>query len=255
MMKLYQFVGSHFCEKARWALDYKRIGYQPINLVPGFHLKTIRKLARKTSLPVLVDGETVIQDSPAIITWLDNRFPALSLTPADPQAAREALDWEAWLDRHVGVNLRLWFYYYTLPHRQLALRFLLQGTHGFSSVAFRLVFPQVRKRMMQYMNINTDSAREAEAQVHIALQKLDEALTGREFLVGERFSRADLTACALLSPWCFSRDSDLPHEMLAARRLFATRRCYRYVLDVYERYRRHPVDAIASEPVLGQRSL
>lgn len=57
MIKLYQFAFSHFCEKARWALDYKSIPYTPVNLLPGLRIKPIRKLAPKTCMPVLVDGE------------------------------------------------------------------------------------------------------------------------------------------------------------------------------------------------------
>jgi glutathione S-transferase len=58
MIKLHQFQCSHFCEKARWALEYKQVPYQPVNLLPGFHLKPMRKLAPKSCVPVLVDEET-----------------------------------------------------------------------------------------------------------------------------------------------------------------------------------------------------
>src|SRR5262249_32602984 len=124
MMKLYQFPFSHYCEKARWALEYKRVPYQPVNLLPGLHLKAVRRVASNTSLPVLLDEESAVQDSSAIITYLDARFPTPSLTPADPAAAREALEWEDYLDEQIGVTLRLWFYYHALADRERALRFL-----------------------------------------------------------------------------------------------------------------------------------
>jgi len=59
MIKLYQFCCSHFCEKARWALEYKRLAYRPVNLVPGLHLRPVRKLAPKSCVPLLVDATTV----------------------------------------------------------------------------------------------------------------------------------------------------------------------------------------------------
>ena len=43
-LKLYQFAISHYCEKIRWALDYKGLNYETVNLLPGQHVKTIRKL-------------------------------------------------------------------------------------------------------------------------------------------------------------------------------------------------------------------
>jgi glutathione S-transferase len=125
MIQLYQFAFSHFCEKARWALDYKSIAYRPVNLLPGFHMRAIRKLAPKTCLPVLLDEGTVVQDSAAIIDYLDTKNPIPSLTPSDPKAAREAKEWEQYFDEEIGATLRLWFYYHTLPDRSLALSFLL----------------------------------------------------------------------------------------------------------------------------------
>ena len=49
-IKLYQFCISHYCEKARWALDYKGINYQTVNLLPGQHVNTIRKLTGAAGL-------------------------------------------------------------------------------------------------------------------------------------------------------------------------------------------------------------
>ncbi|MCP3675846.1 MAG: glutathione S-transferase family protein, partial [Gammaproteobacteria bacterium] len=45
MIKLYQFPISHYCEKIRWSLDYKNLDYKIINLLPGLHIKTTKKLA------------------------------------------------------------------------------------------------------------------------------------------------------------------------------------------------------------------
>ncbi|VAW80072.1 hypothetical protein MNBD_GAMMA15-1204 [hydrothermal vent metagenome] len=37
-MTLYQFPISHYCEKIRWALDYKGLPYTTINPLPGSHI-------------------------------------------------------------------------------------------------------------------------------------------------------------------------------------------------------------------------
>ena len=34
---LYQFPISHYCEKVRWAMDYKKLEYKAKNLLPGLH--------------------------------------------------------------------------------------------------------------------------------------------------------------------------------------------------------------------------
>jgi Glutathione S-transferase, N-terminal domain len=61
MIELYQFPFSHYCEKVRWALDYKCITYLTINLLPGLHFRRLAKFVPKSSVPVLRDGKTVVQ--------------------------------------------------------------------------------------------------------------------------------------------------------------------------------------------------
>ena len=51
--RLYTFTISHFAEKARWALDYRRIHYQEKRLVPGSHILIVKHMAPGTSVPVL----------------------------------------------------------------------------------------------------------------------------------------------------------------------------------------------------------
>ena len=243
MITLYQFQFSHFCEKARWALDHKGLPYAAENLLPGLHQKVARKRAPRSSLPILVDGETVVQDSTSIITFLDERFPDRPLIPQNPQEAQEALAWEEYLDEEIGVPLRLCFYYHTLPDRARALRFMLDGAPWYGRPLFALIFPKVRTAMMEGMNIHDASARQSEERLEAALEKLDGALKERRFLVGDRFSRADLTACALLSPYCAPGKSEaeisaaFPAQICAMRDRHRTRPFFGWVLDTYRNYR------------------
>ena len=244
MIKLYQFPFSHFCEKARWALDCKGAGYHTVNLLPGFHTMTMRGLAPETSVPVIRDGEKVIQGSPAIISYLDAKYPEALLTPRDPEAARQALEWERYFDEEIGVMLRRWFYYHALSNRRLALSFLLQGSAWYKRPAFLIAFPLVRPAMMRFMNIGADTAKAAEERLRCALDRLDQALNGREFLAGDRFSRADLAACALLSPWCLPDDLEasakFPPAVLKLRDEFKGRPFFRWVQSVYRSHRQPP---------------
>ena len=61
MISLYQLAGSHYCEKVHWALDYKKLLYTTINLIPGPHVKRIKRIAKTSQVPVLIDGNTVEQ--------------------------------------------------------------------------------------------------------------------------------------------------------------------------------------------------
>ncbi len=242
MVELYQFAFSHFCEKARWALDFKGIAYRPVNLLPGMHIKTVKKIAPRSHLPVLVNGASVVQDSPAIITYLDGMQAEPALTPLDAQELREALDWERYLDEEIGVTLRLWFYHHALPDRELALGFILEGAPWHRRLVFRLIFPGVRAAMRKYMNINAESAQHAQMRLLAALDRIDAALQKGNFLVGKRFTRADLCACALLSPFCLPDDDALtgrfPAAVVALRKQHKARPVFAWVRQIYAEYRR-----------------
>ena len=234
---------SHYSEKARWALDFKGIPYTPRHLLPGFHLRTARKLAPRSCLPILEADGVVIQDSTEIINFLEQTFPDPSLTPPDPKDARAAIEWEEYLDEEIGVTLRLWFYYYTLPDRHRALRFLCQDAPWLQRSLFAFSFTTIRRAMTEMMNISAETASGAEQRFLLAFDRLDKALERGPFLVGNRFSRADLTACALLWPLCRPGESEsevealLPPTVCALRKQLQPRRFYRWVLERYQEHR------------------
>jgi glutathione S-transferase len=188
---------------------------------------------------VLRDGAIVVQDSSAIIDYLDQKYAIPALTPSDPNAAHEALDWEEYLDEEIGVNIRLWFYHHALTVRRVGVSFLLQGAAWHKKPLFVLVYPKVGRAMIRSMNINSDTARQAEERLRAALEKLDEALVGRRFLVDDRFSRADLTACALLRRSCIPDEAskEIPPAVRKLRDELRNRRLSQWVKSVYASHR------------------
>jgi len=85
MLTLYQFPISHYCEKIRWTLDYKKLIIKIINLLPGLHVLKTQKLAPHAFVPILVHDNKVIQGSSKIITYLDKEYSEQSLTPKKEQ--------------------------------------------------------------------------------------------------------------------------------------------------------------------------
>jgi glutathione S-transferase len=243
VITLYQFPFSHYCEKIRWALDYKGLPYRQKNLLPGLHMMVAPKLAPKSCLPIIVDDRTAVQDSTAIIDFLDQKFPACPLTPRDTGQAKDALEWEEYIDEDIGAALRLWFYYHALPDRACALRFLLDGAPWYGRPLLTLIYPKLRTAMSDQLNINAESAAQSEARFVAAFAKLDSALKNRRYLVGDCFSRADLTACALLSPFCAFGKSDkelsasFPVRVLALRDEHRSSQLFAWVRDIYAAHR------------------
>jgi glutathione S-transferase len=105
---------------------------------------------------------------------------------------------------------------------------------------FALSFAAIRRAMTDSMNISAENASGAERRFMLAFDRLDAALERGPFLVGNRFSRADLTACALLWPLCRPGESQseveavLPPTVCALRKQLQHRRFYQWVLERYQ---------------------
>jgi maleylpyruvate isomerase len=87
-MKLYGFFRSGTSHRLRIALNLKGLQYEQcaVDLRKEEHLDEPYKAINPQQLvPALeVDGQVMVQ-SPAIIEWLEERYPAPPLLPADPQ--------------------------------------------------------------------------------------------------------------------------------------------------------------------------
>lgn len=247
MMKLYQFPFSHFCEKSRWALDYKGLPYRTVDLAPGTHLLVTRRLAPASHVPILAHDGVVVQGSGAIVDYLDLYWPDRPLTPADPALAESAAVWERDLDRDVGVAVRCWFYFHALPRPRNALALLTRGLSRRQQLMVRLGFPLLRPALRKGMRINAVSAETALSRLLAMLDRLDAALARGPFLAGDRFSRADLAACALLSPLIGVGQSEaaladaLPEPVWQLRASLSQRPVFDWVRTVYRQHRAAPV--------------
>jgi len=199
-LRLHQFPISHYCEKVRWALDYKGLAYQQKNYLPGTHVKKMRAMGGETSVPVLEHDGHYVQGSAAIISYLDDNFPELPLTPEDPAEREEALKWEAFCDREIGPHVRRFCYDTLLEHRQLVVPLLSHGSPFWGKPLLNLSFPKLKKLMRGVMRIREPYVTESREILERALVALQTRLADREYLAGDSFTRADLTAASLLAP-------------------------------------------------------
>ena len=201
MLTLYQFPISHYCEKVRWALDYKGLDYRVVNLLPGGHIKIIKSIAPKTEVPVLQHSENIVQGSGEIISYLDQAFPDKPLTPPDSAQKQQALDWELFVDENIGPHTRVYFYYYLLDRPDIVIPFLTHGQPWHKRWIFRLIYPKVRDKMREFMHINERTADISLKKLKRAIDKLSTHLETKQFLVSDQFTRADLAAASLLAPF------------------------------------------------------
>ena len=219
---LYQFPISHYCEKVRWAMDYKKLEYKAKNLLPGLHLRTTKKMAPKSYVPILIDQGEQIQNSHTIVSYLDEKHPNKSLTPSDPDLRQQALAWEKYCDVEIGVHVRRYCYHILLDEPKIVIPFFTKGGPWWGPLFFKLSFSKLGPVMRKVMMIDEEGAQESERHIQQAIDKLHLEYQARDFLVGDCFGRADLTAAALLAPLMMPQGYglDWPNELPARLQAF-----------------------------------
>lgn len=201
-LKLYQFAISHYCEKIRWALDFKNLNYESVTLLPGQHLKTIRQVTggKDTSVPVLDHDGHIVQGSAPILDYLDQSFPERSLTPTDPDIRAQALAWEKRLDEEAGPAVRCYAYHHFLQRPKVVVPMLAAGTPFYNRFLLSLAFSRVDEVMRKWMKINEKTSEQSRLVMEQLLDDLADAYGRNRYLAGDAFSRADLTAAAIFAP-------------------------------------------------------
>src|SRR5436309_5666384 len=189
---------SHFNEKVRWTLDYKRIPHRRQVLGADYLIRAWRATGRGT-LPILFLDGRAIGDSTHIIAALEERYPEPPLYPGDAAALHRALALEDYFDEQLGPALRAAIVTPLFRHDpDLALRVL---TTGMPDKAYQTLRPLVRifPAFYRFRHKISDSKLEADrATVNAALDRIEQERQGRAYLVGDPFTVADLTAAAML---------------------------------------------------------
>jgi glutathione S-transferase len=200
--RLITFAVSHYCEKARWALERLKISFIEEPHVPGFHWLFTLPAGGK-SVPVLLTEAGTFTDSTNILHYLDTIAPTSHrLYPVDTELRREVETLEDLFDTVLGVPVRCWLYFYLLNRYELMQKLWCEGTPPIESTMFPIVFPPVHSFTRKYYNITAQSAASSLNQIRRLFEKVNNLLElgGRSYLVGNCFSAADLTFACLAAP-------------------------------------------------------
>lgn len=217
MITLYQMPISHYCEKVRWMLSYKRLPYKAKNLLPGLHIRKIKKITQKTTMPVLVDDKKAITNSSDIISYLDKEYPRFPLSfdsslgsnkePAHEvndemiRLQQEVLEWETLADEHIGLHVRKICYNTLLDYPEIVIPFFAHEGPWYSRFLLKRMFSKLQFKMRKYMDINTESTQNSHKELCIIRDKIAQRVKSHDYLVGDCFTRADLSVAALFAPF------------------------------------------------------
>lgn len=234
---------SHYNEKARWALDHKGIPHIRRASAPGQHAKLARQHTGGSTFPVLLlDGEA-IGDSTRIIEALERRQPEPPLYPADPTDRRRALELEDFFDEELGPHTRLLALHLTLPDPELLFGTFTPDLEGWRRGVAGAGYPLIRRRLVARFGIDDQSVALAERNCRGACRRFRAELGPHGYLVGDRFTVADLTLAALMAPLVAPEQFPYPqpqreHPRLAdVRDLLEEHGAGEWAREIYARHR------------------
>jgi len=239
---------SHFCEKARWALDRAGVKYRERAHLQVLHWIPVARAGGKKTAPVLVWGNRVLVDSAEIVEAASAKAPPQRrLFPDDPEAAAEARALQRDFDTRLGPEGRRWMYYNLRRRRDLAIAYGCTGVPAWQRRALPLAYPMAARIIDRYLDITAATAAQSEAEVRATFDTIAQRLSdGRPYLCGDRFSAADLTfaslAAAVLMPPEYGvplpQPDELPPSMATTVRELRAHPAGAHALAMYREERR-----------------
>lgn len=211
MITLYQLHWSHYVEKVRWALDYKKLEWSAVDVDP-FTKRQMQHLSCKLTLdsgremyavPTIHDHATgsVVGDSSKILDYLESTYPTPELYPSESVERHEVARWVRWLDSTLGLAARrLAYTQIALEHPAILARLFIPHSTGVGAFKESLegtIIAGVLSRRFRFQHNRADRVFE---QLEHCLLIAARQISSHAYLVGERFTTADLTLAALLRP-------------------------------------------------------
>jgi glutathione S-transferase len=191
---------SHFCEKARWALDHGRIEYTEEAHAPIFSSVAAKRAGGTRQVPVLVvDGEA-IPSSTEIARWVDEQP---GVEPLFPDGDLDVVAWDDELVRRFGPATRRVGYFHALQtsDRDLASMLLGPTIPGYQRALGRFGARAIAVLIRRGLRVDAAGAERSTRIVDDIFARVAATLAdGRRYLTGDAFTAADLAFAALATP-------------------------------------------------------
>ena len=214
MITLYELHWSHYCEKVRLALDYKGLPWRAVE-VDAFSRRQMRNLGlqQRYAFPTIVDeaninaksGQAkVLCDSSPILRYLEQNYPdSPCLFPGDSARQREIYHQLIEFDTELAIPARRLGYTQLIlecPQHLVSL-FLGENTRAYRWPILRQVVAHgLGMLLCKRFDIHGSESMGLYEALEVWLLQLARRLEGREFVVGDAFSAADLALAAQLRP-------------------------------------------------------
>ena len=239
MARLITIPLSHYCERARWALDACGVAYTEEQHLQMLHRWAVRRAGGQRTVPVLIAKQGVFTDSSDIVRFADSTCrDGARLYPGDAQRRAVVEDAERELEGSYGVSTRLLAYDMFFAAPRVLLRYNGANAPLWQRGLLRACFPLAKRQALKLLSHSpaaVERARQHVARVFSWVAR--ELADGRRYLCGDEFTAADLTYASLTAALVLPRQygvalpalDELPDE----------------IGEIVARYRAHPAGQFA----------
>lgn len=190
---------SHYCDKARWALERKQVPFTEESHVPMVSSLAALSAGDKRTVPVLVTSAGTFSESQDILAYADRVGTGPTLFPAEHAADITALC--SLFDTRVGPASRRIAYLYLLDAKDSVRELFRGASQGLERRAAGLLTTLISPIIRRGLGITPDKAQKSETRMLEVFAQVEARLAdGRKFLTGDTFTAADLTFAALAAP-------------------------------------------------------
>lgn len=208
--KLFTIRFSHFNEKARWALDRFGVPFDEEGYLPGLHVFGVLKLAPRHGFgradrlsspfgtPVMITPEgECIRDSAKIARYVSDRWapPGEGLYPTS-----EVAELEERFSHDLGGHTRRFGYFHAFQDEAGVARIAEANVGPTQARIFKVLSPLIQRGISKSLRVNATDAARSLAKLSATMAEVGERIAGRRYLVGDRFTAADLAFACMASP-------------------------------------------------------
>ena len=151
---------------------------------------------------------------------------------------------EAEIARIIGVPLRRLCYYYLLPNADLVRYCFMHRSGALANLAFKMMYKVLKNKITEVYDCTERGAVSAKDELTKAIATFDDRLAQGRFLLGDTFSRADISFASLLvfmvmpPEYPLKWPEDLSeHELTEWFQTFQKSRSYQQVEYLYANFR------------------
>lgn len=209
MITLYELHWSHYCEKVRWALNFKKLSWKKIsiNAITKKEIALFQRAEQGFLVPQIYDERTkkAIGESSSILQYLEETYPeSPALFPKDETDKKKVSELLIEFDSKLAVISRRLGYTQIILEKPTILSNLILATickgvfnlPGIRHITSAFLGMIIIKRFRCDLNESLFLYEELESY----LLNFVETLKTKPFLVGKQFTAADLTLAVHMRP-------------------------------------------------------